>query len=62
MLAIGSAHAGERLTQEQLMDRLKTDPAFRAKFNGPMPAKVVFPDALTASVASDFESAGKVDR
>lgn len=56
MTAIGSAHAGERLTPEQLLERLR-DPAFRARFNGPMPSAVTFPDADTAALASSFQEA-----
>lgn len=57
-LAIGSAHAGEPLTHDALMERLR-DPAFRARFNGPPPAEVVFPDEQTAAMAAAFENAGK---
>ena len=56
LLAIGSAHAGEPLTHEQLLERLR-DPAFRARFNGPLPDVVVYPDAETAALASAFENA-----
>ncbi len=55
LLAIGSAHAGEPLTHEQLLERLR-DPVFRARFNGPAPAKVVFPDEETAALAVAFEN------
>lgn len=57
-LTIGSAHAGEPLTHEALMERL-LDPTFRARFNGPPPAEVVFADEQTAATATAFENAGK---
>lgn len=68
-LAIGSAHAGETLTHEQLLERMKGHPddperdaaaeAFRARFNGPLPAVVVLPDEETAVIAALFEHAGR---
>ena len=67
-LAIGSAHAGEPLTHEQLLERMKGHPddperdaaaaAFRTRFNGPLPAVVVRPDEETAVIAALFENAG----
>ena len=58
--AIGSAHAGAPLTPDALLERLK-DPAFRARFNGPPPPTVTFPDertaARTAALAAAFENA-----
>lgn len=57
-LAIGSAHAGEPLTHEALLERLR-DPDFRRRFNGPPPAVVTFPDAETAELAAAFENARK---
>lgn len=57
-LAIGSAHAGEPLTQEGLLERLK-DPEFMRRFNGPPPPVVTFPDAETAALAAAFENAGR---
>lgn len=61
LTAIGSAHAGEALTPEALLERLR-DPEFRRRFNGPPPAKVTFPDEATARLASDFENAGRRQR
>ena len=58
LTAIGSAHAGERLTPEQLLERLR-DPEFRARFNGPPPAEVAFDDEATAAFAARFENAGR---
>ena len=66
--AIGSAHAGESLTPEQLQRRLLGDGApegdkraadLRARFNGPAPSVISFPDEQTAALAIDFENAGK---
>ena len=57
-VAIGSAHAGEPLTEEQLLERLR-DPGFRARFNGPPPAEVTFPDEATAALATAFQNAGR---
>lgn len=67
-LALGSAHAGETLTHEQLIERMQGHPddperdaaaaAFRARFNGPPPAVVTFPDEETAALAAAFENAG----
>lgn len=57
LTAIGSAHAGEPLTEEELLARLR-DPAFRARFNGPPPAEVTFPNEETAALAVAFENAG----
>ena len=54
--AIGSAHAGKPLTPDALLERLK-DPAFRARFNGPPPPTVTFPDERTAALAAAFENA-----
>jgi hypothetical protein len=68
LLAIGSAHAGEPLTHEQLLRRLLGDgtpegaaraAAFRARFNRPAPPKVTFPDEETAALATAFENAGR---
>lgn len=56
-LAIGSAHAGEPLTQEALLHRLETDADFMRRFNGPPPPVVVFPDEETAALAVAFENA-----
>ncbi len=58
LTAIGSAHAGEALTPEALLGRLR-DPEFRRRFNGPAPAEVVFPDEATAAFAAAFENAGR---
>lgn len=55
-LAIGSAHAGEPLTHEALLERLLDDD-FRRRFNGPPPAVVAFPDEQTAALAAAFENA-----
>lgn len=55
-LAIGSAHAGEPLTHETLLERLR-DPEFRRRFNGPSPAVVTFPDEEAAALAVAFEKA-----
>lgn len=55
LTAIGSAHAGEVLTPEALLERLR-DPEFRRRFNGPVPPVVVFPDAETAEAAAAFEN------
>jgi hypothetical protein len=57
MVAIGSAHAGEPLTQAQLLDRLGRDPDFRARFNGPTPPAVRFPSARIAKLAAAWQSA-----
>lgn len=68
LAAIGSAHAGEPLTPSELEARLLGDgtpegaaraAAFRARFNGPAPPVVVFPDEETARVAVEFENAAK---
>lgn len=59
--AIGSAHAGEPLTPQQLMERLR-DPQFRARFNGPVPPVVEFPDEETARAAAEFENAKRSER
>ncbi len=56
LTAIGSAHAGETLTPEALLERLR-DPDFRRRFNGPPPPVVTFPDAETAEAAAAFENA-----
>lgn len=53
--AIGSAIAGEALTPDALMRRLR-DADFRKRFNGPAPPVVVFPDEATAKWAADFEN------
>lgn len=58
-VAIGAAHAGGPLTLEALMERLR-DPVFRARFNGPPPAAVTFPDEETAALAARFENAKRV--
>lgn len=57
-VAIGSAHAGEQLTADSLLERLADDD-FRARFNGPPPPEVVFPDEETAALAAAFENAGR---
>lgn len=56
MLAIGSAHAGQRLTHDELLERLKDD-AFRARFNGPIPEVVMFPNEDAARTARTLEAA-----
>lgn len=56
LVAIGSAHAGEPLTPEALLQRLRDDD-FRRRFNGPPPAEVTFPDEQTAALAAAFENA-----
>lgn len=58
LVAIGSAHAGEQLTPEELYRRLADDD-FRARFNGPPPSSVTFPDEATAALATAFENAGR---
>lgn len=68
-LAIGSAHAGEPLTHEALLERFRGHPddperdaaaaAFRAKFNGQPPAEVTFQDEEAAALAAEFENAGR---
>lgn len=60
MLAIGSAHAGKRLTHAELLERMK-DPDFRKKFNGQFPDTVVYPDVHTAHLATEFERAATCD-
>lgn len=55
--AIGSAHVGEPLTAESLLERLHSDPEFMRRFNGSMPGVVKFPDAETARLAAAFDSA-----
>lgn len=56
-VAQGSAIAGEPLTRETLFERLR-DPEFRARFNGPAPTVVRYPDAATARLAAGFEEGG----
>lgn len=58
LVAIGSAHAGEPLTPEALLERLR-DPGFRRRFNGPPPSEVTFPDEETAALAAWFENQGR---
>jgi len=58
MLAIGSAHAGELLTHDQLLARLQ-NADFRRRFNGPPPSRVEFESEEDARAAVDFERARK---
>jgi 3-oxoacyl-[acyl-carrier-protein] synthase III len=58
-LAIGSAHAGEPLTHEDLLHRLETDPDFMRRFNGPPPPEVEFHDEETAALAAAWQNAAK---
>lgn len=55
-VAIGSAHAGEPLTPDELVAKLQTDQDFMRRFNGPVPAEVAFPDEATAALAVTWQS------